>query len=339
MLPHIIRQSIRANRKNNIIYLNNPKVGCSTIKTNLWNILAPKTLKAGSGVHDIKGSPFSNALPVKDWVASANIFTFVRNPFTRAVSAYLNKIERRNDASWNRFADRYGLAKDSNISFATFIDIISSNPAETLDPHWRPQHINLMYPFVRPNFTGYLEEMDAQLPQVLSRFLNRPVDNTPRRNQHKTDANERAQTYFSDPEVLRMFMDLYDPDFSYFGYSTDITISSATQPVTGFSEHDHAPLAALAAFQHAKTPEAKAAALATITGFEEMAQGAFTRDWCLHAALKTGLKQDSDPVALVRDNLEAITKGHEFLRRSAASIAATAGEWTLCGDIADASRP
>jgi len=338
LLPHIVRQSIRANRKNNIIYLNNPKVGCSTIKTNLWNILAPGTLEASANVHNIKKSPFSNTMTPRSWITSANIFTFVRNPFTRAVSAYMNKIQRKNDDSWSKFSDQYGLAKDSTISFATFIDIIANNPVETLDPHWRPQHVNLMYPFIQPNFIGYLEDMDAQLPQVLSRYLNTQIADTPRRSVHKTAANEKFQTFFDDPGVVRMFMDLFGPDFTYFGYSPDIAVSGATEPETGFSNHSHAPLVALAAFLRAKTPNAQMAALKTINRFEEATEGAFARDWCLHATLRTKMKQGDSPVALVRDNLDTITTGHEFLRRSAASIAATMGEWALCSHIADASR-
>lgn len=88
-----MRQSIRANRKNNIIYLNNPKVGCSTIKSNLWQILSPETFRKDGDVHDVKSSPFSNKPVDSRWISTANIFTFVRNPFTRAVSAFLNKIE------------------------------------------------------------------------------------------------------------------------------------------------------------------------------------------------------------------------------------------------------
>jgi hypothetical protein len=192
-----------------------------------------------------------------------------------------------------------------------------------------------MYPFIRPNFIGYLEEMDDQLPRVLSRFLDTEITETRRRSRHRTAANEQFQGLFNDPEVLRMFLSLYQRDFDYFGYSTEVTTVAAQRPVSGFSENTHAPLAGLVSFRRAKTPEARMSALKTIGGFQDAMRDSFARDWYLHAMIETGMKQGANPVALIRDNLDTIIAGHEFLRRTARRIAADQGEPELCERLAD----
>jgi len=195
-----------------------------------------------------------------------------------------------------------------------------------------------MYPFVRPNFIGYLEEMDAQLPQVLSRFLDTQISEAPRRSTHKTAANEKFQALLGDPGVLRMFLDLYQYDFDYFGYSTDVGTVAAQQPVSGFSENTHLPLASLVSYRRGKTPEARMSALKTIAGFEDAIGDPFARDWYLWAMIKTKMEQGGNPVALIRDNLDTIATGHEFLRRTARRIAADLDELGICGRLSEDRR-
>lgn len=166
----IFKNAIRENAAHGFIYLNNPKVGCSTIKSTLWQaIRSGETLPDEKTVHGTDDSPFDRNPTDAGAVERAFIFTFVRNPFQRVVSAYLNKVTGTGKPEWHDFAHRHGVSRAT--SFDGFIDLLSNVAPEQHDPHWRPQHLNTMYPFAMPNLICDLDRLDDMLPQVLSRLF------------------------------------------------------------------------------------------------------------------------------------------------------------------------
>lgn len=287
MYPQIQRQALRASRSGNIVYLNNPKVGCSTIKNILWNTLADEPRARKVDVHDIEASPFDNQIDQMDWLADARIFTFVRNPFVRIVSAYLNKIADQKPIQWSAFVRRYGVDSGPVIGFDAFIRLISEDAPERLDPHWRPQHLNVMYPFVQPNMMGKLENMDAVLPLVLERYLGLPPVPVQRKSRHGTNASASYLDYFTNPDTLDRVLTLYAEDFRYFGYAPDLDAPLGGSDLPPVSDHRHERLAGLAAFRQAKSPADRAAKLAKLEGLiaadPVVSQDSFARDW-LHNA-------------------------------------------------------
>ena len=344
VLPQIHRQAIRANRTGNIVYLNNPKVGCSTAKFNLWLALDPDIAGRNPDVHSIAGSPFTDDLAALDWIETARIFTFVRNPFVRVVSAYLNKIAGQEPAQWDWFVRRYKVPADRVLPFDAFIRLISDDCPEDLDPHWRPQHLNLMYPFVQPNVIGKLERMDEELPQILTQFLATPAAPPRRKTQHGTDAAQSFQSYFRDPDTLRRVISLYYEDFAHFGYALDPAApvaGTALPPVSErISDHGHPRLAALAALRRETAGPARQAVVERVAALvatdPATARDDNIRAWLLHARLDGGRGPDAE-LALVRDNLGTVLKGPEYLRRAAGRVTATQGAWHLCNRIAGAS--
>lgn len=90
--------------KNNIAYLHNPKVACSTIKNSLLR-------GEVDNVHEqFLFPPYNNS--------NVPIFSVVRNPYSRSVSAYLDKIGKDKDFYvWFPFCRKYGLDRESNLSF------------------------------------------------------------------------------------------------------------------------------------------------------------------------------------------------------------------------------
>jgi len=208
-----------------LVYLNNPKAGCGTIKASLWNWLDQMAqARTYAGVpHDRDAAPF-----VKDVFAcdkfdtaalkSAVFFSVVRNPYVRILSAYLNKIVR-NNSIWQDFAKRFAFPETfagKDLSFRDFLVIVTSEPDELLDVHFRPQYLNLLWPVCRPHFVGRIETI-SEVFEFLSQYgvsKNIHLRNT-------TAAREKIMDYYSD-ETIDLVRNKYADDFRIFGYSPDI---------------------------------------------------------------------------------------------------------------------
>jgi len=241
----ILKQSLRANKANGFIYLNNPKAGCSTIKASLWASLEPAG--PGGNVHAIEDSPFENQLDHPDWVSDAFVFTFVRNPYLRVISSYLNKIAARRDMIWPAFARRHGFDPDMSLEFDSFVECIAADPPSAHDPHWRAQSLNTLAGHVEPNFLGTLEKMDRQLPAVLAYLFPGRKPAIVKKNQHGTSAASSALTYLRDDGTLARLQELYGEDFERFGYARDASDGFASTRKATFQEHAHPSLAHLLA--------------------------------------------------------------------------------------------
>lgn len=230
-------------------------------------------------MHQIGGSPFDNQFEDADWIRTARVFTFVRNPYTRIVSAYLNKIQQQEPGIWRLFTKKYGLDPDREISFRRFLEVITADSAYDLDPHWRPQYVNILFPYVRPNFIGRLENMDQELPYALSTFLNASGAQVVQGTQHKTGAAEKALDFFEDPSTRRMFVEMFEPDFHHFGYSQDLQNAIPLDAGLQIAENSHDELADLVQFFGSSDWAEKRALKDRISGYEQSAQDVMISDW------------------------------------------------------------
>lgn len=125
-LPRILRQALRANRAHGFVYLNNPKVGCSTVKTSLWCATEGCGPADIPDVHALEGSPFEREIAALDWAGEAFVFTFVRNPYARIVSAWRNKVVAQSDTTWASFARRHGRDPAEPTDFDAFVAFIAA---------------------------------------------------------------------------------------------------------------------------------------------------------------------------------------------------------------------
>lgn len=210
-----------ASRQLPYIYVNNWKCGCSTIRRTLWVAehdlgLAPTPLDPHTIEHL---SPFINDPRRWENVDREFVFTFVRNPYARALSAYLDKITGTRDlAVWRPFAERHNLG-DDEISFAEFLRLIATEPPETMDTHWRPQSQIIGADLVPYNFVGAIETFTADLTHVVHTLFG-PDAKIEVFAPHRTQASERLQEYYG-AEERAIVERLYHDDFAALGYATD----------------------------------------------------------------------------------------------------------------------
>jgi hypothetical protein len=310
---HVLKTALRINAEYGFLYLNNPKVGCSTIKTSLWKGVRGKAPSKQEQVHVLEGSPFENEMAEPAIMQRAFVFTFVRNPFQRLVSAYLNKVELRADTVWHGFATKRGLDPEAPVSFDEFVEIITNSPPEQNDPHWRPQHLNALYPLVTPNLVAELESLNDLLPGIMTRLFGPNAPQMAQQTSHKTAAKQSWRSYFGDAGTVARARQFFVGDFEAFGYRDAVEGESRSGSMPRMSDNDHPELARLAAYLRA-APEDQSATLNAMT--EPSLQ-----DWALgQRLLRPRLHQTTLP-ALLQTHAGEIAAS-PYLRRVAATVQA-----------------
>jgi hypothetical protein len=226
-------------------YVDTPKTGCSTIKRTLndaevpWLENATHAYQFGySGelisVHDRSVTPLRKPIDLVQFSSfienSFVVFAFIRNPFTRVLSAYLDKIavhaERR-----KLFLDAG--RDDKPPSFLEFLRVVLTQTPREMDPHWRPQFQH--GGFGRINYTsiGAFENFDADLASILETIKSGLSQHIVPMREHRTSAQYEYIRYY-DAEAIDIVQRKYREDFKYFGYSMDINL--ATELPRGINE-------------------------------------------------------------------------------------------------------
>ncbi len=178
------------NRKNIcFVYHEIAKSGCSTIKSMMLDIpgqplpdqdrcplggnITPKT--PGDVAHLLyykrpykTNSNLPQELSRLDKVFN---FTFVRNPWARLVSCYLDKVCRRgglHPTSLKLYRFPYPGVRFKHMSFSDFAKFVCRVPDDLCDPHFRPQSISFDAEIV--DFIGRLEHFREDLAQIINRI-------------------------------------------------------------------------------------------------------------------------------------------------------------------------
>ena len=195
--------------KHRLTFISNPKVACSTIKNSLLGGFE-------GNVHKEAGKKFK--LP-KD--IDHDFFCLTRNPYSRALSCFKNKIgpskEKNPNAVWHPFCDRYGFNRTIQPSFEDFLTVLLEDRDRlSMDMHYRPQYINLHHGEIKPSFIGRIERfLDVE------NYLRRKKISIATRNNHKTGATQTYRIEISKQEAS-LIERIYERDFDLYGYSKEL---------------------------------------------------------------------------------------------------------------------
>ena len=148
------------------------------------------------------------------------VFSFVRHPFDRLVSAYLDKIEGQEDPGYRKlrvkFKENYGEVNFENFlkyileKLRTREKCIKSNieDCQQIDVHWRPYDQRCAYCAMTYDFIGRMENFAADVVQVVQRanltnFIS--VEEALGLQSHFTSNNSRryAQNINSEAEAAQ----------------------------------------------------------------------------------------------------------------------------------------
>lgn len=158
-------------------------------------------------------------------------FTFVRNPYGRVLSAYLDKLATRRGTRQKPKRDGRpghhafpGYGENSPEGFARFLDYLDTGGLYA-NRHWWPQADLLFQPADRFGFIGHLERMVEDMGRVMSdlgrdpacaEVLGRPHRLEEGRRQTGTAEREAAFYTARGREIVAR---LYARDFALFGYT------------------------------------------------------------------------------------------------------------------------
>lgn len=222
---------------NSYAYIEVPKAGCGTMKATLGGLEAARmgpamVERVQENPHDrMKATPFIKPfqLPpdvLEEVLASDRFsrFTVVREPASRLLSGYLEKVGQGLKQSQSIVDDLKATTGEDiapeDISLEQFLAVVSAQPSREQDPHWRRQADHLGLGIVRYDAVIHLENLNASwarigdltgIPDLQEQFFCR----------NSTGAGTRMSEYYT-PALLAAVTDTYARDYAELGYPPQI---------------------------------------------------------------------------------------------------------------------
>jgi hypothetical protein len=219
--------AINISLKHKYIWMENPKSACSTI------LLALRRLELGNAdlsyinwgdIHAREYSPLLNARQVgtfSSFSKSKDVlkFCFVRDPYSRLVSTYLNKIEE-DQPEKDIIVEKLGIAEKRSsvfISFGRFIDAIVEQDFIDMNKHWRPQYYQTAQEGINYDFIGKFENFERDIRTVGKRISDDFNSYIPATRYNSTES-ERVIGVLITPALKERIREKFALDFEAFGY-------------------------------------------------------------------------------------------------------------------------
>ncbi|PVB62407.1 sulfotransferase family protein [Labrenzia sp. 011] len=149
-------------------------------------------------------------------------FLVTRDPYTRALSAFLDKVGSGKDALFQKVP---GFGDESREGFAKFVDFLGSGGI-SFDRHFWPQTDLLYQPVHNFSYVAKLENLSHDLPDFLQKIgvsvpthlqLDRPHNLEKSEPGKVTSAQSRLSRYYNDT-LYRDVEKIYRADFDEFNY-------------------------------------------------------------------------------------------------------------------------
>lgn len=194
-----------------IVYLINPKCACSSIKRAINEL--------DESIH----CPNIHVLPkvVQSYQNQLNsdeknyfTFTFIRNPFERIVSFYINKFERdvQNQGRLFELRDYLGGVFNPHGTFAEMMQVLYGIPPHLCNRHFKPQSYLIDSADCSLDFIGRLENADTDWQTIAERFDLPPLSMV-----NQSPSYDYRDYY--DLPTLELVNAYYQEDIQRFGYA------------------------------------------------------------------------------------------------------------------------
>jgi hypothetical protein len=195
-LPSSRRYNITVCHEKRFVWFRVAKVGTRTI----YDLLSKANVNLDAE------HPYDIFYPVRAYQDYFK-FAFVRNPWDRLVSCWLNKVVDSNHFGFS------GPQLTKMSEFSNFVDFVSGLNSENCDPHLRLQC--RLIDLNQIDFLGRLESIDKDLFEVF-RILSIPLMDIERRN---VSSDRNPYWYYYDNELIEKVYQIYCRDIQIFGYS------------------------------------------------------------------------------------------------------------------------
>jgi dermatan 4-sulfotransferase 1 len=235
----------RISLRNRFVYFPISKAANSSIKWMLYNLEVHGKIRFGAHktfrnqnqkmlVHDNFYGPLLTPWQIatnpeidKSLAADGEFlkFTFVRNPFTRILSAYLDRAQHNNTGLYKMIQER---KNKETFEFKEMLEAILEVPDPEREIHARSQASQTgarIFPDVQ---VGRFETLKQDFAALVARIYPK-VDldselgdmDEVMVSPSKTGASEQIRTYF-DAEAVEMVLTAFEMDFRELGYPQDI---------------------------------------------------------------------------------------------------------------------
>ncbi|WP_306250816.1 sulfotransferase family protein [Parvularcula sp. IMCC14364] len=217
--------------KHRYLYVETPKVACSTIKLALMKLETEGLNYDAKVPHPtLFESPVVKPYHLSDELLHEVFFSdkffrfsFVRNPYTRVLSAYLDKIDRKkNPVKQVRRALGHDAEADVDITFEQFLDAINLTKQRDQDKHWRPQSELLLNGYLDFHYLGRFENFEEDWRNVAERINPTMLEDMRDIPWHATNADDQLKEFYT-PELTEKFMHNYASDFELYNYGKAIS--------------------------------------------------------------------------------------------------------------------
>lgn len=143
------------------------------------------------------------------------LFTITRDPYSRILSAYLDKIVKgKRKRKANRALKKSAAAELSFEEFCRYLDQGGFRD----DAHWYPQDWFIPCGTALMGHVGKMESLTDELDAITARIdPSRNLADTGSQRKHRTDANQKLKTYYTR-DTARIIARVYQRDFERFDY-------------------------------------------------------------------------------------------------------------------------
>jgi hypothetical protein len=196
----------------------------TSIATNDYSHYKNKSIQSGVSLSKIWRPQDLKKLEEYFW------FTVVRNPYSRLLSAYLQKGQEK-ERGHIKFIDYPGLAKLNPTGFKEFVAFLQDNGINK-NQHWWPQTDLLFMPANHFDFIAKTENLEQDLEYVFQQVglnknhnlsLSKPHVAETSLNWKITNANNKLRQFYDD-KTTEIVYELYQSDFINFKYASDLIL-------------------------------------------------------------------------------------------------------------------
>ena len=245
--PHLSNETIAesiaygtfVSLEHRLFYAETPKAACTTIKHLLRDLSGAPPIKYEIGpLHETRRDMFIHVranIPLPSLIDLDNEtqehvltdpsflrFCIVRNPYSRLISAWRNKIipcEPGYESIYEQLIGAPPPIEGKSIpSFDAFLKFLSTKQdLDTCNPHWRRQLNHIFYSAISYTHIGKLETLQDTLLTLHSHLGNSISITPPTKNRSARDDQHGCLTESS----AQLIYQLYKRDFDILGYASD----------------------------------------------------------------------------------------------------------------------
>jgi hypothetical protein len=159
---------------------------------------------------------------------------FVRNPYDRLLSAYLNKlggVTKKGEIAplyrpvlrqMKQYLQREGIStikNTLNITFEEFVEFIFRNGVAQLDQHFWLQSDIACLDIIDYDYIGRFEQLESDANEALSKLgVKEPFPSAGETQVMQTRASEKMKQYYRAENLYEKVYEVYRPDFDLLGY-------------------------------------------------------------------------------------------------------------------------